>query len=108
MKKLRRQGHVAAVTLTGYEIEVTSKNATKGNALSFIRRGRGIGKDRVMAIGDNENDLSLRDEAGYFIAMGNAGETIKAAADYVSAGVDKDGVAQAINTLILKKKSLAP
>jgi Cof subfamily protein (haloacid dehalogenase superfamily) len=104
LEKLRRLGHVTAVTLTGYEIEVTSKNATKGNALRFIRELRKIKKEQVMAIGDNENDLSMRDEAGYFIAMGNAGEKIKAAADYISAGVNEDGVARAINTLILKNR----
>jgi Cof subfamily protein (haloacid dehalogenase superfamily) len=102
LEKLRRMGRVTAVTLTGYEIEVTSENATKGNALRFIRKLRRIKKGQVMVIGDNENDLSMRDEAGYFIAMGNASEKIKAVADYISAGVNEDGVAQAINTLILK------
>ncbi|MDR1179366.1 MAG: Cof-type HAD-IIB family hydrolase [Spirochaetales bacterium] len=100
LRELRRQGHVTAVTLLGYEIEVTSRNATKGNALAFIRRLRGIEKTRVMAIGDNENDLSMRAEAGFFIAMGNAGGPVKAAADYISASVDSGGVAQAIDRLL--------
>jgi Cof subfamily protein (haloacid dehalogenase superfamily) len=99
LRKLRRQGRVTAVTLSGYEIEVTSKDATKGNALAFIRRLRGIEKARVVAIGDNENDLSMRAEAGFFIAMGNAGGPIKAVADYISASVDSGGVAQAIERL---------
>lgn len=100
LKKLRQQSHITAVTLFGYEIEVTSKSATKGNALAFIRKLRGIAKDEVIAVGDNENDLSLRDEAGCFVVMGNAGKHIKALADYISAAANEDGVAQAINTLI--------
>jgi Cof subfamily protein (haloacid dehalogenase superfamily) len=101
LRKLKTGGRVTAVTLFGCEIEVTAKNATKGNALGFIRRLQGIGKERVTAIGDNENDLSMRAEAGFFIAMGNAREPVKAAADYISAAADNSGVAQAINRLII-------
>jgi hydroxymethylpyrimidine pyrophosphatase-like HAD family hydrolase len=100
LKRIRHLNHITAVTLFGYEIEVTSNKATKGNALAFIRQQRGIEKERVMVIGDNENDFSMRDEAGYFIAMGNAGKHIKAVADYITAAVDENGVAEAINTLI--------
>ena len=41
-----------------------NKNASKGNALAKLADHLGLNKDEVMAIGDNENDLSMIDYAG--------------------------------------------
>lgn len=55
-----------------------------------------------MAIGDAENDLSMIEFAGTGIAMGNASETVKAAADYTVATNLEDGVKEAFERWVLK------
>ena len=55
-----------------------------------------------MAFGDGGNDKSILQAAGTGIAMGNAPDDVKAAADYVTASVDDDGVAKAIRKFLLR------
>ncbi|RZM22700.1 MAG: hypothetical protein EOP67_49900, partial [Sphingomonas sp.] len=54
------------------------------------------------AIGDQANDVPMLEKAGLSIAMGNAPDAVKAIADEVSRGNDEDGVAWAIDHIILK------
>jgi hydroxymethylpyrimidine pyrophosphatase-like HAD family hydrolase len=61
----------------------------------------GIPKDRVMAIGDSENDISMLSYAGIGVAVNNAGDKVKEAADYVADGASGDGVAEAIYRFVL-------
>ena len=55
-----------------------------------------------MAFGDGENDISMLNAAGTGVAMGNASDHVKAAADEVTLTNEQDGVAAAIQTWILK------
>lgn len=77
-------------------IEINDKKATKGEALHFLCRHLGIGIEETMSFGDGSNDLSMIRAAGIGVAMANAEEPLKAAADYVTAANDEDGVARAI------------
>ena len=54
-----------------------------------------------MAIGDNENDLSMIEFAGIGVAMDNATKNIKKAANIQTASNDQDGVAAVIEKFIL-------
>lgn len=54
---------------------------------------------QVMAIGDQENDLTMLTWAGIGVAMGNAPEHVKQAADYVTKSNVEDGVAWALEKL---------
>lgn len=77
-------------------LEVVSRAADKGAALGMLCRIYGTTLDRAIAIGDSENDLEMLRAAGMAVAMGNACACVKAAAGYVTAANDRDGVAQAI------------
>lgn len=57
----------------------------------------GIGRDECMAFGDGENDISMLQYVGTGIAMGNASLEVKAAADYVTTGIDSGGLVKALN-----------
>ncbi len=46
----------------------------------------------MIAFGDGENDLSMFSAVGTSVAMGNAQDTVKAAATYVTTAVDDDGI----------------
>jgi hydroxymethylpyrimidine pyrophosphatase-like HAD family hydrolase len=60
-----------------------------------------IDPQRVLAIGDAENDVEMLQLVGLGVAMGNAVEHLKAVADQVVASNDEDGVAEAIGRFVL-------
>ena len=80
-------------------VEVMNHAASKTNAMQFIMKMYGLKKDEVIAIGDNYNDKGMIEFAGLGVAMGNAPEEIKAAADIVTDSNNSDGVAKALEKL---------
>ena len=56
----------------------------------------GIKPEEIIAFGDAENDLDMIRFAGIGVAMGNGEEAVKAAADYVTADIDDDGIEKAL------------
>lgn len=86
-----------SVTSSGQEnLELTSLDAQKGEALEAFVHEKGISLQETMAIGDNYNDLSMFKMAGRAVAMGNADEHIKAQCDAVTLTNEESGVAKAI------------
>lgn len=55
-----------------------------------------IKPDEIIAFGDGENDVEMLRYAGIGVAMGNAEDTAKEAADFVTSDIDDDGIARAI------------
>lgn len=53
----------------------------------------------MVAMGDGYNDLSMIKFAGMGVAMANAQEPVKQAADYITLSNDEDGVAMAVERL---------
>lgn len=89
-------------------LEITAKNVNKGNALLSYAAFRGIEPFEIMALGDSENDYSMLSlKLGYTVAMENGMESIKQVADCQTRSNEEDGVAFAIENLILPDKALA-
>ena len=78
-----------------YYLEVLNKKATKGEAVKELAELLNIKQEEVMALGDNENDLSMIEYAGIGVAMGNAVESVKKAANEITKTNDEHGVAHA-------------
>ncbi|KAB7741897.1 Cof-type HAD-IIB family hydrolase [Nostocoides sp. F2B08] len=76
---------------THYECLPTGVN--KGAALAHFCELAGIDLAHTVAFGDNENDIEMLSIAGIGVAMGNALDSVKAAADLVTADNDSDGIA---------------
>ena len=56
----------------------------------------GIDRSECMAFGDGPNDREMLQYAGVGVAMGNGAEALKAIADCITADVDEDGIAKAL------------
>lgn len=80
--------------------EFLNKKANKGTALQLLTEKLGIHQSEILAIGDNDNDISMLEYAGVGVAMGNASASAKAAANFVTKTNDEDGVAYAIRNYI--------
>lgn len=80
-------------------LEVMPKGISKGIGVKKICEDMGIGTDEVIAFGDSFNDISMLKTAGTGVAMGNAEDAVKAAADMVTADCDHDGIAMALSNL---------
>lgn len=86
-------------------LEFMNKEATKGRALQAVSEYFAIDRQEVMAIGDSYNDIEMLKWAGVGVAVGNAPPEVKRYADYVTASNDEDGVAAALQHLVLKGKT---
>lgn len=78
-------------------LEVMSLKASKAKAIQILIERFRIDKEETIAIGDNYNDKGMIEFAGMGIAMGNAPEEIKLAADYVTDTNNNDGVSKALH-----------
>ena len=81
-------------------IQVGSARASKGLALARLASEWGISRERVMAIGDADNDVEMLDFAGFSVAMANAPEHIRRSASLVTQTNDQDGCAIAIEKIL--------
>ena len=86
-------------------LEVLPKNVDKGFAMRILGEMLGLEKEEIMGIGDQENDLSLVENAGFGVAMENAIDRVKEAADFITQSNDHHGVAQALYKFVLNDHS---
>lgn len=84
-------------------LEITNSEAQKGVALKRFAEIKGIPLENTMAIGDNYNDVSMLEIAGFPVAMGNAVDEIKDMAAFVTKENDESGVAFAIQKFLETK-----
>ena len=82
--------------------DITAKGNTKQRGIDEIIRHFGIPLEDTIAFGDGGNDIPMLRHAGIGIAMGNARDEVKAAANYVTTSVDEDGIAKAIERWVMK------
>jgi Cof subfamily protein (haloacid dehalogenase superfamily) len=82
-------------------LEATHPAVNKGNAVTTLATSLGLELGQVMAIGDNCNDLEMLQTVGWGVAMGDAPEIVKAAANWVAPNVEADGAAVAIEKFLL-------
>lgn len=76
--------------------DIISKTASKGFGIQALLDNFGWSCEEIMAFGDGGNDVEMLDMAGIAVVMGNAEESVKAHADYITDSVDADGVLKAL------------
>lgn len=82
--------------------EIMHPKAHKGAAVLELGKYLGLTKDQIMVLGDENNDLTMFEVAGFGVAMGNANDQIKDLASAVTADNDHDGVGVALEKYVLK------
>ncbi|MGG1674483.1 Cof-type HAD-IIB family hydrolase [Neobacillus sp. NRS-1170] len=101
-KELQAKGEFELSNSTLKNIEVNPSGINKAKGLKIVCERLGIQMNQVMAVGDSLNDMAMITEAGLGVAMGNAQETVKQAADWITSTNEEDGVAKAIRKWVLK------
>jgi hydroxymethylpyrimidine pyrophosphatase-like HAD family hydrolase len=81
-------------------VEIGSPEGTKASALRFLCERWGIQPERVLAFGDADNDIDMLRFAGHGVAVGGMTSEVREAADRVVPGVNEDGVASYVETLL--------
>ncbi len=85
-----------------YFCEISHPEATKYHAVKFLQEYLNLNQDEIMTIGDQDNDINLLKAGGIKVAMGNATESLKAVADYVTDSVKDNGFVTAVEKFVYK------
>ena len=99
--KRRLAGALDVFPSEPYFLEVVPCGIDKANTLGALMEQLGVAREEVIAIGDGVADVTMLQLAGVGIAMGHSQDSVKRCADYVTASNEEDGVAQAVEKLIL-------
>lgn len=95
-KLLERARHLRCVRWYHGFTDAMPPDGGKDAGIRAVLDWAGIAPEQTMAFGDGENDLTMFSCVGIGVAMGNANDTVKAQADYVTAHVDEDGITAAL------------
>ena len=77
-------------------IDIVARGSGKAAGIAQFIQEHGLDRSEIMAFGDGENDIEMLKFAGVGVAMGNASDEVKAAADYVTESVDDNGIENAL------------
>lgn len=77
-------------------VDIIPLGASKWIGIEKMLEHFGLTPEQAMAFGDNDNDIEMLKNSGISVAMGNAGDDVKAIADYVTDDVDRDGIYKAM------------
>ena len=91
---------LTVVQTAAFYLEIIPAVINKGQGIFDVCRALGIRPEEVIAFGDAENDIPMLRAAGMGVAMGNATEAVKAAADMVTLTNNEDGIAAALEMLL--------
>lgn len=91
---------LTVVQTAAFYLEVIPRSINKGQGVRDICRTLGLIPEEVIAFGDAPNDIPMLQAAGMGVAMGNAHEDVKAAADYITLSNNDDGIAAALDAFL--------
>ena len=105
MEKLPKEVYekYTVVRSAPFFLEFLNKSVNKGVGVELLAKHLGVKQEEVITFGDAGNDLHMIEYAGLGVAMGNAFDEVKEAANYITDTNENDGVAKAIEKFILEK-----
>ena len=99
--KLKKIDDITVTSSFWFNVEVGGASTSKASAIDYLVNKLGIKQSEIMAVGDSENDSRIIEFAGVGVAMGNASDDVKNIADEITLTNEEDGVAVAIEKLVL-------
>lgn len=105
--KKRLSGVLDVFRSEPYFLEVVPCSVDKANTLGALLEHLGVKREEVMAIGDGTCDVAMLQLAGMGVAMGQAPDSVKVCADYITASNEEDGVAAAVEKMILSEARIS-
>jgi hypothetical protein len=90
-----------------YYLDVTAPLSNKGDGVTSLAKHYGVSLAETAVIGDQNNDIAMFAVAGFAIAMGQAPQNVRSAAGAVTLSNSDDGVAHAIDTILLPMARVA-
>ncbi|WP_434337139.1 Cof-type HAD-IIB family hydrolase [Mesomycoplasma conjunctivae] len=94
-----------AVRVKGVNIEISPPGGSKGVALAYVCKHFAIDVDKVMTVGDSENDIEMLEATPYSYAMANAKPLIKKIAKLHTSACNQQGVIMAIKDFLYRSKN---
>lgn len=102
LQRLLSNQHLEVSNSSPTNIEINAAGVNKANGLLHVCSKLRISMDEVIAMGDSLNDIEMIKAAGCGVAMGNAQNEVKKAADWITDTNEEDGVAKAIRYWVLR------
>lgn len=93
------QPRLAASLSKAEYCEILPRGSSKASGLQAVCAALNYTRQEVVAFGDGDNDLDMLRFAGIAVAMGNAIDSVKAAAHFVTRSHTQDGIAIALEQL---------
>ncbi len=101
------RGAVSATRSQKYYLDITHPTANKGEGILMLSELLNIPISRIVTIGDMQNDVSMFEQSGISIAMGNATPDVQAHAAYVTESNEEEGFAKAMERYVLGRSGRA-
>lgn len=79
--------------------EVLHPLTSKGNALENLARMQNLDMDKIIAVGDNENDVDMVKKAGFGFMTRDAEKIYQKAADFICGSCEKDSIASVVRKM---------
>jgi len=93
-------GRASAARSQPYYCDVIPPGIDKGRLVEVLAQRLGVSRNEILVLGDMENDLEMFRKAGFAVAMGNAADAVKSAAQATTLSNDEDGFAAAIDRYV--------
>lgn len=100
-RELRAMGGLELTNSSLHNIEINPAGVNKATGLQTVCELMGLNMSQVVAVGDSLNDIAAIRAAGLGVAMGNAQDEVKQAANVVVRTNNENGVAQVIREYLL-------
>ena len=85
-------------------VDFIGSGCSKKSGIGYVLKQLNLDFDDVLAVGDDFNDLTLIEAAGFGVAMENAPVPVKRAADYIAPSNDEDGVVHVLQEFCLPRE----
>lgn len=96
-KMKERFGHILNIYRSEpFFLEIVPQNVDKADSLKHLLDHLGLSHTQMISCGDGYNDLTMIQYAGLGVAMANAQQVVKEAANYITRSNDDNGVAHVI------------